>query len=565
MSSSTSLSGLIVSSFNAGNFSRYLEASEDPPRVTAASTPFGQAMQSLLNLSTETRPDFSIVWCPLEHISSAYAKGVANDVVSIDELVADVDAYVAALCKHANSVSCLLVPTWTRFDHRTGSILLRMRDPGGSARLLMEMNVRLAAGLEGCPNAYVLDAQPWFEAGGSRAREPKLWYLAKVPFGNEVFMAAARDVKACLRAVQGRSRKLIVLDLDDTLWGGIVGDTGWEKLRLGGHDAAGEAFVDFQQTLKALQRQGVILGIVSKNDENVALEAIDRHPEMVLRRSDFAGWRINWGDKARNLVELVHDLNLGLESVVFIDDSSVERARVREALPEVLVPDWPADPMLYPTALAGLRCFEQAAVTVEDHTRAGMYASERLRQELLTRIGSADEWLRSLGLHVVVDGVSDENFDRTLQLLNKTNQMNLATRRFDPAALREWLDGPGRRMWCFRVSDRLGDSGLTGLLSIEVFGGVAEIRDFVLSCRVMGRKIEETMLHVAVEYARAAGLSRIGATFIPTSRNRPCLEFLERARFPERPSRERFEWPTRREYPLPSEIELSRADSRWPA
>src|SRR5262249_25838083 len=160
--------------------------------------------------------------------------------------------------------------------------------------------------------------------------------LGKIAFAPEVLRLAAADVKAALRAVQGRSRKLVVLDLDDTLWGGVVGDVGWESLRLGGHDPIGEAFVEFQRALAALARRGVVLAIASKNTEAVALEAIDRPPEMVLRRRHFAGWRIDWRDKAGNILELVSELRLGLDAVVFLDDNPVERERVRGALPAVL-------------------------------------------------------------------------------------------------------------------------------------------------------------------------------------------------------------------------------------
>ena len=169
---------------------------------------------------------------------------------------------------------------------------------------------------------------------------------------------AAADIRAAFVGLRGAAKKLLVLDLDDTLWGGIVGDAGWENLRLGGHDPQGESFADFQRAIKNLKRRGVVLALVSKNEESVALEAIRNHPEMVLKEDDFVGWRINWTDKARNIAELATELNLGLQSVVFIDDNPVERARVREALPEVFVPEWPEDKLLYASAFGQLRCFD---------------------------------------------------------------------------------------------------------------------------------------------------------------------------------------------------------------
>jgi FkbH-like protein len=243
---------------------------------------------------------------------------------------------------------------------------------------------------------------------------------------------------------------------------------------------------------------------------------------------------------------------------VFIDDSPVERARVREALPEVLVPDWPADPMRFAAALTRLRCFDVPAVTREDAVRTQMYVSERTRSELLSRVGSVDAWLKSLDIHVHVEPVADGVYDRVLQLLNKTNQLNLRTRRLTEAEFRAWQAGDGRQSWCFRVSDRLGDSGITGLLSLEHVGDVAEVCDFVLSCRVMGRKVEETMLHVAVEYARAAGLRDVRARYEPTRKNAPCLEFLKRSGLTAEDDGRVFVWSTGEPYPLPEPIRCTR-------
>src|SRR5262249_54535249 len=231
----------------------------------------------------------------------------------------------------------------------------------------------------GHPGVVVLNSRKWFQLAGDATFNFRLWYLGKVPFGNSVFKNAAADIKAALRGAVGQVRKLLILDLDDTLWEGIVGDVGWQALKLGGHDPIGEALVDFQREIKALNRRGVLLGIVSKNEEATALAALKEHPEMILRPEDFAGWRINWSDKAQNIVDLVSQLNLGLDSVVVIDDNPAERSRVREALPQVLVPEWPEDKRLYSAALLALDCFDAYAVTREDHERAQMYANESRR------------------------------------------------------------------------------------------------------------------------------------------------------------------------------------------
>src|SRR5439155_717764 len=254
---------------------------------------------------------------------------------------------------------------------------------------------------------FVLDAARWVAVHGEKSFSQRLWYLSKTPFGFEFLKMAAVEIKAAVRALTGETRKLLLVDLDETLWGGIVGDLGWQSIRLGGHDPIGEAFRDFQLGLKILKERGVLLGIVSKNEESTALEAIRSHPEMVLRQDDFAGWRINWEDKAQNIVDLVSELNLGLESVVFIDDSPVERARVRQALPDVFVPEWPADVMGRKSALMQLHCFDAPLVTTEDVGRTNMYFAEKKRQAARTEVASLGEWLDSLNIRVAAEPLQE--------------------------------------------------------------------------------------------------------------------------------------------------------------
>ena len=357
------------------------------------------------------------------------------------------------------------------------------------------------------------------------------WFLGKIPFDEGVFEAAAHEITTALHADRGGGRKLIIVDLDNTMWGEVVGDTGWEGLRLGGHDGVGEAFVEFQRCLQRLQRRGIALAIVSKNEEATALEAIDLHPAMVLRRSDFVAWRINWLDKAQNIVDLVADLNLGLQSVVFIDDNPHERSRVRSALTEVLVPDWPTDPMDYVRAIESLTCFDAAATTSEDRARTEMYQVENKRQELREEIGDLDTWIRELDVVVTAEPLNRSNVARATQLLNKTNQMNLATRRLSEAEFTDWANDNQNTTLCVAVSDRMGDAGLTGLVSLRVVDETATLVDFVLSCRVMGRRVEEAMTYIAGATASRMGATSIIADFLPTAKNLPCRRYFERSAF----------------------------------
>jgi FkbH-like protein len=221
------------------------------------------------------------------------------------------------------------------------------------------------------------------------------------------------------------------------------------------------------------------------------------------------------------------ELNLGPQSAVFIDDNPVERARVEESLPEVLVPDWPKDPLKYPATLLSLRCFEMPSLSQEDLARTTMYFSENKRRELKKTVSSLEEWLTRLAIRVQVEELHPANLQRATQLLNKTNQLNLSTRRMSEAELMAWAEQKHHRLWTLRVSDKFGDAGLTGIVSLEIQGLNAQIVDFILSCRVLGRKIEETMLFTAIHYARALGAEDVYARYIPTSKNKPCLDFFK--------------------------------------
>ena len=551
------LKGLLLSDFNADNLAALLTQSGDPPKVEVRAAPFGQVMPLLADGSSpqwSPPPDFAIVWTRPEAVLPSFGALLDYRQPSLDTLLGEVDAFVAALRAAQGRARFLLVPAWVLPAAERGFGLLDLRAGLGFAHTLLCLNLRLADGLERMPGTYLLDARRWMELAGRSGAVPKLWYLARIPFGLEVFKAAARDIQAALLALTGGSRKLLVLDLDDTLWGGIVGDVGWENLVLGGPDPKGEAFADFQRALKALTHRGVLLGIVSKNTEAVALEALRSHPEMVLRPEDFAGWRINWSDKAQNIADLAAELNLGLQSVVYVDDNPVERDRIRTALPEVLVPEWPEDKTLYRQALLGLGCFDSLAVSQEDRERTRLYATERQRTAARLATGSLEDWLASLELRVRVAPLDEASLPRAAQLLNKTNQMNLTTRRLSERELLDWARDPAHRLWTIRVADRFGDAGLTGLLSVQEANGELRIIDYVLSCRVMGRRVEETMAALAVQYGRLRGIPSVVAEYRQTPRNQPCLEFWQRSGFTA--SGERFVWQTTREFAIPEVVTL---------
>ncbi len=557
--SQPSLRCVVLSDFNVSNFGALLQNDPTDPLIELVETPYGSVMQVLadpVRFLPEKKPDVAIIWTRLEAVSPSFGRLLEGEKCTADTVLEEVDSFVSLLLGLRGTARFVLVPSWTLPSDRKAFSLIGFNDAAGWDRVLAIANLRLAQSLAGQSGFCVLNAQNWIARVGKAAYSSKLWYFSKTPFSNALFKEAVSESKSALAGLLGRSRKILVLDLDDTLWGGIVGDDGWQNLSLGGHDAIGEAFVDFQKELKALSRRGVLLAIVSKNDEATALEAIDKHPEMLLRREDFVAWRINWNDKAANLAELMRDVNVGLDSAVYIDDNPSERARVRETLPEVLVPDWPEDKTEYVTALRALNCFNALSVSEEDRSRTSSYVAERERQSNLITVGSLDDWLRTLDLVVEVEELSTINLPRAAQLLNKTNQMNLQTRRMSEEEFVTWSREPGCKVWTFRVSDRFGDYGLTGLASLKVTGNDAFVADFLLSCRVFGKKVEDAIFATLVSEARAMGASLLTATYLPTPKNNPCLQFLERSGFRRGADGMIFSWNTDDEFEAPGHIRL---------
>jgi FkbH-like protein len=523
--------GLLISDFSVQELAALLRRVDElGPAIDVDVAPFDQVVQTLHKLIDEEAgngPDFALIWTRPEAAIPGFRALLAHEHVDVADILAEVDGYAALLAHASRSLRSTFVPTWVLTPGQYGVGMQDMR-PGGIVHTLMLMNLRLAAAFDQVPSLYVLDAQRWLSAGRF---DPKLWYLAKVGFSREVFAEAAEDIKSGLRALAGVARKLVIVDLDDTLWGGVVGDVGWQHLRLGGHDGLGEAFVDFQRQLKTLTRRGVILAIASKNEESVALTAIANHPEMVLRPDDFSAHRVNWNDKATNILAIAKELNLGLQSVVFIDDNPLERARVREALPDVFVPEWPEDKLLSAITLRRLRCFDSPRISHEDSSRTMFYALERKRKQEKDQFRSLDDWLVGLNTCVRFAQLDPVNLPRVTQLLNKTNQMNLRTRRLSETELWDWANEPGNEVWAVHVSDKYGDAGLTGILSLEERDDTLLIADYVLSCRVMGRKVEETIVAAAISRARERHAHVLVADYRATEKNKPCLDFWMRSGF----------------------------------
>jgi FkbH-like protein len=344
------------------------------------------------------------------------------------------------------------------------------------------------------------------------------WYNFHMAVSPTATVALARNVAAIVKSVYGRSKKCLVLDLDNTLWGGIIGDDGVQDLILGRDHPVGEAFLDFQRYVKDLQRRGVILAVCSKNDVENAKEGFS-HPDSILKLEDFSVFKANWNPKPENIREIAAELNIGLDSMVFVDDNPAERALVADQLPEVAVPDVGSDVSRFAEALEHERYFEVHKVVQDDLNRSAYYGSNAQRSTYQAGFHDYGEFLASLEMTAEIAPFSPVYLERITQLINKTNQFNLTTRRYTSAEVEAIARDPGFIMLYGRLADRFGDNGLVSVLIGRVFDETVELDLWLMSCRVLNHEMEFAMFDALVEQCQARGIRKIVGVYIPSKKN----------------------------------------------
>lgn len=371
------------------------------------------------------------------------------------------------------------------------------------------------------------------EAGSAHWFDTRFYFEAKMPCGPECLVSYAHSVASLVRALVGRSKKVLALDLDNTLWGGMVGDLGPGGVIVGQGSGEAEAFLAFQQYVRSMKDRGILLAVCSKNDPEVAREPFLERRDMLLRLDDFACFVANWNDKARNLREIAAQLELGLDSIVFVDDNPAERALVRRFAPEVATPDMPQDPAGYIAALARHRYFEPISFTHEDSRRAEYYLQNARRKELATTTADLDAFLASLDMTATVEPVNALNIERVTQLVNKSNQYNLTTRRYTSAEIQNVISDPD---WCtitISLRDKLGDNGLISIVFLRRGPGDTIIDTWLMSCRVLQRGVEYFALEQIVRHAASAGSAGVRGVYIPTAKNAMVEDHYARLGFSE--------------------------------
>ena len=364
--------------------------------------------------------------------------------------------------------------------------------------------------------------------GEERAFSMKMWYLGKILHTNEAQKAMAEEIVHISEVAARTPKKVLLLDLDNTLWGGLAGENDHTPIKLS-EDHEGLAYKNLQRVIAQMQSQGVILGIVSKNNEEDAMELIKNHPHMVLRPEAFAAKRINWQPKPENIREIAKELNLGLDSFVFWDDNPAERQLVKTVLPQVTVPDFPEKPEELARAMAGLyhRYFEKQTVTAEDLEKTKQYAQNAMRKDLEARAVDFESYLKQLDMELICEDPL-KNLERLTQLINKTNQFNLTTRRYDRQMLQGFLEDGRHRIFLYRVKDCFGDNGIVAAVIVRLPENLAPVIDtFVMSCRVMGRNLEYDILADVEEQLYKEGYTSLIGEYLPTKKNKPVENLYE--------------------------------------
>jgi FkbH-like protein len=416
--------------------------------------------------------------------------------------------------------------------------LLDAQSERGQVEAIRQVNRKLGELARSAPNVALVDYDGLVARRGREAWfDRRKWLTSRMPIAATEQIHLAEEWVRSLHALTGMVCKVVAVDLDNTLWGGIVGEDGLDGLSLD-DEYPGAAYRELQRALLDLHRRGIMLAICSKNNHDEAAEVLERHPGMLLRREHFAATRINWSDKVTNLVAIAGELNIGVDAVAFLDDNPVERELVRRLLPEVTVVELPLDPMDFADAVRSSPVFERTTLTNEDRSRGRYYAEERQRRELEQGVDSVEEFLRSLNIQVEIARLSRASLARAAQLTQKTNQFNLTTRRYTEQELSDLAASPSARVYTLRAADRFGDSGVVGVAILRFDPEACEIDSFLMSCRVIGRTIETAFLSRLVEEARSVGAPKIVGRFIPTAKNTPASDFYPSHRFSMGPSRD---------------------------
>ena len=497
---------------------------------------YNQYNQELLNLKSDLyqfKPELTFLIIDSENIFKDvydffYEKNIDERKEIVKEKLEEIINLAKTFVDNTNNkivISNLTIPSYSSLG------VLETKDYGIS-QMILEFNEKLNIRLRNENSIYVYDLfQFYYRFGEKNIAEVHKIAIGDIKITFDYIPYLAEEFVGYIKPYLGLNKKCIVLDLDNTLWGGIVGEDGFDGIKLG-PEPPGNIFMNFQRWLLALHQRGIILAINSKNNSDEALKVIREHKHMILKEEHFATMKINWIDKIQNMKDIADDINISLDSIVFFDDDPINCEIIKDALPQVLTINLPKDPSLYLSVIQNMNDFNVLKITEEDKKRGEMYFQQKQRNELKNETVNLEKYLEKLQTKVTITNADQVTIPRISQLTMKTNQFNLTTKRYPEEEIKKMTNDSQTRVVCAQVEDKFGDNGITGAFIIKLENKKELYIDtFLLSCRVIGREIEQAMMSFIINEAKKEGLEKIVAEFIPTKKNSPASDFLNKCGF----------------------------------
>lgn len=404
---------------------------------------------------------------------------------------------------------------------------LEYNSPYGYLQLENMANSLLVETVAGLNNVKIVDLKSLVaQKGAENLFDERMHYLAKSHWSQVGLQELTGLYLRYLKAFKGIRKKCIVLDLDNTLWGGIIGDDGIENIKLS-NDGEGKAFYDFQRELLKLYNRGILLAINSKNTEDIVLETMKKHPYMILKPEHFISMKINWNNKPQNMKEIADEINVGLDSLVFLDDSEFEREVIKNKFPEIYTPALPKDFSEYPNFIRQLNIFDFLNLTGDDFARNKMYKSNIQRDKLRKSTMNIEDFYFSLDMEAAINKITPFQVPRIAQMTQKTNQFNLRTQRYTESDIKRFMEDENHEVYFLSLADKFGNNGIVGTAIVNLDGGTAFVDSFIFSCRALGRTAETALLNFVIDDVEKKGIQKLEGEYLPTKKNIPCKDFYK--------------------------------------
>ena len=521
-----------VGSFSLNGFEETIQVQCNDEKINCLTynSPYNQFTQEILNDNSNLykfKPDITFLLIDNRVIleDSFYFSNInSKNKKYTDEKINEIQNLIQVFTQKSQSkivMANFVIPTYTSLG------IYESKIEYGIKEIILNLNKKLKQLSRNIDSLYIYD----FNSFVTKFGEKNILDYKKMNYGDikinfDIIPHLIYDFLGYVKPILGLNKKCLVLDLDNTLWGNIIGEDGIEGIKIGPYPE-GRSFVEFQKVIKALSENGIILAINSKNNQKDAMKAINEHPHMILREKDFSCIKINWNDKISNMREISNELNIGLDSLVFFDDDPVNRELLRMSIPEINTVELPKDPSTYAQILRNLNDFNTLKITKDDIHRKIMYKQEQNRQKLESSTENLNEYLKKLDIKIKIKLNDKFSISRISQLILKTNQFNLTTKRYQEEQIKEFIEDKTIIVGCSEVDDKFGENGITNVFIIKTKPNEWIIDTFLLSCRIMGRGIEEGIIGKILEIAKNKGIEKIIATFIPTEKNKPAENFLK--------------------------------------